>query len=190
MRHAHHSFKWHFVILVVFAIILSIKSSGFTFQTESIECLDNRDYLPAIHKLLSGAKSSIRVIMFAASYYPNKAESYTNRILSDLIKAKKRGVTVEVILECTDNIRDENLNKKNGDVKSLLEKEKIIVYNDDPKVTTHSKLVIIDEYITIIGSTNWKYSAIARNNESSVAISSKELAKHYLDYFKKIKKDR
>lgn len=153
-----------------------------------VETMDNRGYFPKLHELFTSAQSSIRVIMFSAAYYPGKTGSPTNILIDDLIAAKKRGVTVEVILERGEKDRDADLNEKNGLVKSILEKEGVLVYNDSTKITTHSKLVIIDDAITVIGSTNWSFSAVAKNNETAVAIDSKEVAKHYREYFEKVKK--
>jgi len=69
----------------------------------------------------------------------------------------------------------------------MLEKAGVLVYNDPLNITTHSKLIIIDNYITVIGSTNWSYSALMKNNESSVIISSSEVAEHYEEYFDMIR---
>jgi len=160
----------------------------FALAADNVDTMDNRDYFPKLHELLSNAKSSIRVIMFSAAYYPGRVKSPTNELIGDLIAAKKRGVSVEVILECGEKERDTDLNEKNGLVKSILEKEGILVYNDSPKITTHSKLVIVDDSVTVIGSTNWSFSAVLRNNETAVAIDSKEVAKHYREYFEKIKR--
>ena len=41
---------------------------------------------------------------------------------------------------------------------------------DDPKITTHAKLVLIDHRTTILGSTNWNYYSLAKNNETDIAL--------------------
>jgi phosphatidylserine/phosphatidylglycerophosphate/cardiolipin synthase-like enzyme len=38
-----------------------------------------------------------------------------------------------------------------------------------------------------LGSTNWTYYALTNNNEVSVLIRSKELAKELVDYFNRVK---
>ena len=58
---------------------------------------------------------------------------------------------------------------------------------DSPSKTTHTKVMIIDEQLTLLGSTNWTYSALTDNNEVSVLIRSKEVAKDLGDYFNKVK---
>ena len=54
----------------------------------------------------------------------------------------------------------------------------------------HSKIFVIDEYITIIGSTNWTYSALRKNHEASVMIKSKSVAIAFERKLEKIEKKR
>jgi len=179
-----------FVTLLTVAAVFTLCARLDALPADNIETLDNRDYFPKLHALLSGARSSVRVIMFSAAVYPDKPRSPTNLIVQDLIDAKRRGVDVAVILECGDKERDRSINEKNGAVKSILEKEKIIVYNEPVKITTHSKLIVIDGQITVIGSTNWSFAAVARNNETAVAIFSRDLASHYTAYFESVARQR
>ena len=51
-----------------------------------------------------------------------------------------------------------------------------VVY-DPVTVTTHTKLLIIDGEISVVGSTNWTYSALEKNHEVSVLIRSPEVAR-------------
>jgi phosphatidylserine/phosphatidylglycerophosphate/cardiolipin synthase-like enzyme len=59
---------------------------------------------------------------------------------------------------------------------------------DTEQITTHSKLLIIDEKIVVIGSTNWTYNALTANHESSVVFKSRETARELMEFFEKIKK--
>ena len=54
---------------------------------------------------------------------------------------------------------------------------------DPPNVTTHSKLLIVDGQKSLVGSTNWTYSALTRNHEVSVIVSSPEVARSLEKYF-------
>ncbi|MEK7290856.1 MAG: phospholipase D-like domain-containing protein, partial [Planctomycetota bacterium] len=45
---------------------------------------------------------------------------------------------------------------------------------------THNKILVIDNYITIVGSTNWTYSALKKNHEASVLIKSRSVAESFL----------
>ena len=47
--------------------------------------------------------------------------------------------------------------------------------------------MVVDETTRPLGSTNWTYNALTSNNEVSVLIRSKELAKELIDYFNRVK---
>jgi phosphatidylserine/phosphatidylglycerophosphate/cardiolipin synthase-like enzyme len=53
--------------------------------------------------------------------------------------------------------------------------------------TTHTKCMIVDGELTLLGSTNWTYHALTSNNELSLLIRSKELAKEMINYFNRVK---
>jgi phosphatidylserine/phosphatidylglycerophosphate/cardiolipin synthase-like enzyme len=47
--------------------------------------------------------------------------------------------------------------------------------------------MVADGESTLLGSTNWTYYALTNNNEVSVLIRSKEVAKELVDYFNRVK---
>ena len=48
--------------------------------------------------------------------------------------------------------------------------------------------MVIDRYITIVGSTNWTYSALRKNHEASVIIRSRDVAVAFERKLEKIEK--
>jgi cardiolipin synthase len=70
----------------------------------------------------------------------------------------------------------------------LLLRNGVPVFYDNKERVTHSKILVIDEYITIIGSANWTYSALRKNHEASVMIKSKSVARTFERKLKKIDK--
>ena len=42
-----------------------------------------------------------------------------------------------------------------------------MIYGFFPSQTTHTKVLIVDEQLALLGSTNWTYSALTNNNEVS-----------------------
>jgi len=74
----------------------------------------------------------------------------------------------------------------NEDVAKILSAGGVKVYMDDKKVTTHSKLLVVDSRFTVVGSTNWSYQALNQNNETNALIDSEQVAKEYIKYFEDI----
>lgn len=147
--------------------------------------IPNREYVPALHKALQSAEKSIKIIMFSARYYPQYKNDANSLILNDLINAAQRGVSVEVILDASNWNRSNTLDNKA--FADTLKKCGVKVYFDPPDVTSHNKLILVDGKITIVGSTNWSYYALERNNEASVLIYSQEVTEYFTKYFEKVK---
>jgi len=162
-----------------------------------ITILSNRDYFPVVHQLFQEARESIQVMMFSARYYTEKPRhagdiehvpgtpwSDTNVLLADLVNAAQRDVDVQVILD------NSNWNESNTELNEifgrLMVEEGVAVFMDDPEVTTHCKLIMVDDRLTVVGSTNWSYYALDQNNETSVLIRSPEINSEYREYFQEV----
>ena len=154
---------------------------------KDVQPIPNQLYYPAVHELLTQAEKSIHIVMFEMFYYRKYPESLENQLVHDLIDAHKRGVNVEVILEQGTFGRITRRNKREGGF--MLSQAGIRVYFDSRSKTTHNKLIIIDERYTVIGSTNWSYHGLEKNNEASVLIDSTPLAKFFLEEFNRIKSE-
>jgi phosphatidylserine/phosphatidylglycerophosphate/cardiolipin synthase-like enzyme len=170
--------------VLVFTLFLG--SSLFALPAKDVVPLPNRDYVPALHKALQGAKKSIHITMFTMRYYPQYPNDANSIIISDLIEAKRRGVDVKLILDASNwNLNNTRQNKMVAD---SLQRAGVDVYFDPLNVTTHNKMILIDGEITILGSHNWSYYALERNNEVSVLIRSKEVTRAFERVFQEILK--
>ena len=149
--------------------------------------LTNENYFPALLKAIDEAQSEIfmSIFSFKAGVHKN---SYPDRILGHLNKAVKRGVNVKVILETTGRLNDE-LNTQNRQTGKLLEENGVKVYFDSPRTTTHTKLIVIDEKVVILGSHNLTQSGLKYNNEISILIERPDLAKRARNYMLTIIKE-
>ncbi len=166
-------------------------------QARDITILSNRDYFPTVHQIFQDAQRSIQVMMFSARYYTEKPRfsgdiehvagthwSDTNVLLDDLVDARQRGVDVQIILDSsTWNESNTELNEQFG---QLMIGEGVAVFMDDPEVTTHCKLIIVDDQLTVVGSTNWSYYALDQNNETSVLIRSHDINRDYREYYEEV----
>lgn len=174
----------YFFLIATFLVLIT--EVVFSLPAD-VKPIPKKDYFPKIHSLLLQSKKSIYLIMFEMRYYPKYHHSLTNKLVRDLIKAAKRGVTVEVILEQSKGFNEGNT-KANKEVGKMLASSGVKVYFDPPHQTTHDKLIIVDETYTVIGSTNWTYYGLNKNNESAVVITSKEIANTFIKYFMRIKR--
>jgi len=172
------------IAILIFSLSLQI---ALALPAKDVQPIPNRLYYPAVHELLKQAEKSIQVVMFEMFYYRKYPESLENQLVQDLIDAHKRGVNVEVILEQGAFGRITRRNKREGGF--MLSKAGVNIYFDSHSKTTHNKLIIIDERYTVIGSTNWSYHGLEKNNEASVLIDSISLAKFFLEEFNRIKSE-
>jgi len=152
---------------------------------EDIQLVTDAQYFQVAKKMIQEAKGSIRVMMFEMGYYEKYPNTPTNLLIRELIEARKRGAKVEVILEVREgNDRATERNRKTG---KILSDGGVEVIYDPLFKTMHAKLMVVDGESVLLGSTNWTFYALTNNNEVSVLIQSKELAKALIDYFNQVK---
>lgn len=119
----------------------------------------------AIIEQIDSAKSSIHIAM----YY------FTSHDLAEaLVKAKKKGVTIKVILD-----KGQKGNKKGRQGEFLIDNNIPVSYAPSSGIM-HHKFAVIDKSIVITGSYNWTPSAETRNNENLLIIQSPDIAKRYI----------
>ncbi len=152
---------------------------------EDVQLVTDAQYFQVARKMIQEAKSSIRVMMFEMGYYEKYPNTPSNLLIQELINARKRGVTIEVILEVKEG--KDRTTERNLVTGKILSKEGVEVIYDPFFKTTHAKFLMVDEQLILLGSTNWTYYALTNNNEVSVWIRSKALAKELLDYFNRVK---
>jgi len=149
------------------------------------ETVDTRNYATVLCELLHQAQRSVHVVMYRASYYPAYQESVSNEILQELISAVGRGLDVKVLLDDCAYYPDSA--RANLEAALYLHLHGVEVRFDDPAQTTHAKLVIIDEESVVLGSTNWNYYSLEKNNEVDLAlIELPSVAAHFQSYFQSL----
>ena len=145
----------------------------------------NEQYADVTLDEISKAQSKIYVLMYEMKFYTT---NNSVRQLEDLlIKKHNEGLDVEIIIDQSEwQGKITSLSKENEKTGNYLKDNGVDVKFDSLKVTTHDKLVIIDDETTILGSHNWGYSALERNNEASILIENKEIAEYYANYFENL----
>ncbi|RLE39089.1 hypothetical protein DRJ12_00785, partial [Candidatus Acetothermia bacterium] len=101
-----------------------------------------------------------------------------------LIDAKDRGVRVRVLLDQSD--WSPSITAKNRPTIDYLKSEGIEARFDDPGVTTHAKLVIVDRREVILGSTNWNKYALTDQEQTDIRIEDERVGEAFASYFDRL----
>jgi phosphatidylserine/phosphatidylglycerophosphate/cardiolipin synthase-like enzyme len=173
----------------LFAGAVKLSVDGISYDEPLIvpmpETEDTENYPSVLLGGIARARESIHVVMYRISYYPQYQDSVTNDILDALIRASSRGLDVRVLLDdCAFYKSDAQANLQAA---RYLSDHGVSVRMDDPTMTTHAKLVVIDERTVLIGSTNWNYYSLAKNNETDIAfIELPKVAGPYEAFFQRL----
>jgi len=149
-------------------------------ELPEIKTVVNRQHFPELISLLDGGRRRIWVVMYGMSYNERYPGSHPNRLIEALGQAARRGVDVRVILDRSDY--NEGINRVNDETSERLGKTGVKVRFDREDVTTHAKLVIVDEK-AMVGSANWGYQAMDVRNESSLLVQDKAVVEDLTRYF-------
>ncbi len=149
--------------------------------------IEDRQYYPVVIEKINNANVSIHIVMYEMKWYgnPDKDTHKVSALGRALVAAENRGVDVKIILDDGKGYGFENpqMVKWAQNWKEYFESHKVQVKFDWSNETTHDKLVIIDDSIVIVGSTNWSTSALDYNHEADAIIESNEVAQQYENYF-------
>ena len=171
--------------LFFFLLLTFHPSSCIGLPAEDVRLVTDAQYVQVAQKMIQEAKTSIQVMMFEMGYYDQHPNTPSNLLIKNLIDARKRGVKVEVILEVREG--EDRTTKRNRRTGKILPNGGVEVIYDPLSKTNHAKSMVADGHLVLLGSTNWTYNALTSNNEVSVLIRSKELAKELTDYFNRVK---
>lgn len=161
----------------------AVSSSTFP-GNDRIMLLADADYFPVLINFIKNAQKRIDIAVFLFKTTESKNNKPT-QLVDELIKAHKRGVFVQLVLEHSGY--NESINKENQRVATTLTTNGITVRFDSPKKTTHTKMVIIDNRFCFVGSHNLSHSALAFNHEMSLLLDSRRMAGELTDYIATIK---
>lgn len=129
---------------------------------------------------INDAKQSIRVAAYAFT---------SPTVVDALLKAKKRGVDISVIVDHKQTIQMDTKGRGKAAL-NLLVNAKVPVKTLNTKNTQHSKYMVIDNQHVQTGSFNYSAAAARYNHENVILIRNHPtLAKHYLDNWQMLFKD-
>jgi len=132
---------------------------------QNIESIFGDEFPKKVLPLIESAKSNIKIIVFDWRWYPSDPGCACQLFNNALIRARKRGVIVSVLTNCDDTLQ-------------VLRQNGIIAKKPISKRLLHSKMMIIDQKILIIGSHNYTQNAFTSNFEASaILLGCDDLAK-------------
>jgi phosphatidylserine/phosphatidylglycerophosphate/cardiolipin synthase-like enzyme len=138
------------------------------------ELLVDGGYEDRLHALFGGAKQDVTVVMYLASLPADARASHpVRRLLDHLIAVRKRGVAVQVLLDAG---APPDQGRPCETTAAYLAAGGVAVRWDEDTRTTHIKAVIVDGRWCVVGSTNWTFSALRSNRETSLCCDSPALA--------------
>lgn len=153
-------------------------------QPGQVRLLTDRDYFPVLERMIGQAERSIDLVMFLFKV-TDSSKNRAAALVEDLIRARKRGIMVTVLLEKSGY--DPDINRANQRVAARLKKQGVTVRFDSEKATTHAKAVVIDRRYSLIGSHNFTGSALSNNHEASLLVDNQALASQLVDYMRGIR---
>jgi len=128
------------------------------------------EFLKKVLPILKEAKKEIDIIVFDWRWYPDQVGYSIQKFNQEIIQKAKSGVNIRAILNTKDTekiLKEQGIKTNIRDFGGLL----------------HTKLMIIDDQIVIIGSHNYTYNAFETNFEASVIIDDKDIAQIFKEYF-------
>jgi len=137
---------------------------------EKTEILIGRAFARQVIPLIKNAKKSINIIVYNWLWYPNEIGSKIQNFNNEIVKANRRGVEVKAVVQ-------------KMLIAEILRKENIKVRRIESSKTLHTKLMIIDDKIAILGSHNYTMNAFNINYEVSVILYDNEIVKELKQYF-------
>jgi phosphatidylserine/phosphatidylglycerophosphate/cardiolipin synthase-like enzyme len=161
----------------------AVLSAGADIQAGT-RLLPNRDYGEALLQAVRNSRRDIRCSYFLFKISGARG-NMPRRIAEELVRARRRGVDVTVVLE-RDNGRAGGVTADNRETAAFLTAAGVRVYFDSPSVVTHAKCAVIDGRYVFLGSHNLTQAALRHNNELSVVIDSPEMAAEVASYMDRL----
>jgi phosphatidylserine/phosphatidylglycerophosphate/cardiolipin synthase-like enzyme len=130
-------------------------SNGLVTYISMPKLLNNQDYYFDLLDAIKKAKNKIHAHVYQIEYLSDTTKR-PRILLDELVNAKNRGVDVRI------SFSDASLNL--NDLKTFLN-NKGIPYKLHG---SHAKVVVIDDKIVYVGSSNWRLSSLQYNNENNM----------------------
>lgn len=138
-----------------------------------MQTIIGKNYPKQVIPLIDRAVKSIKIVVFDWRWYENDPGNPCQLFNASIIRAKKRGVEVKACVNSEAIKRP--LTANNIDVKIPISKNLI-----------HTKFIIIDDKILVMGSHNFSQAAFSTNFETSVILDNALQIQEFVAFFNSI----
>jgi DNA uptake protein ComE-like DNA-binding protein len=145
-----------------------------SLEVDWLGFLYGSDYYHRLPDLLSSAVSSLDVCMFHIAV-PGESHP-THRMLDALQSRHEAGATVRVLLDSDRESDPYRSTVINTPAKERLTAAGVSCRFDRPDRLLHSKFIVIDTSLVVLGSHNWSAGSYFRFDDLSLVIASQEFA--------------
>lgn len=128
------------------------------------------DYPKKVIPLIKSAQHSIDIVVYDWRWYANQPTHSVQQFNIALVNAVNRGVAVRAVVNHGTNI-------------ALFNKVGIKAKQLNDKRVVHSKLIIIDDVMMVIGSHNFTRNAFSFNLETSLCITDISSLGRFREFF-------
>jgi phosphatidylserine/phosphatidylglycerophosphate/cardiolipin synthase-like enzyme len=135
--------------------------------------LIGRDFPREVTPLINKAKKSISIVVFDWGWYPEEIGEKIQIFNQAIVRAQRRNVAVKALV-----------NKRL--IRTILENVGIEAKQINSTKLLHTKLMIIDSEVAILGSHNYTKNAFNINFEASIMVYDKEFIEKAENYFENI----
>jgi len=141
--------------------------------TPNIILIIGNEFSKKVIPLIEQAKSSIFIIVYDWRWYPDQIGSAIQKFNNAIIASSRKGKKVKVITN-------------RPYINKILLQLDIKTKKIHSKKTLHTKLMIIDNKIAILGSHNYTMNAFTINHEISIILQDEQIVKRLILYFENL----
>lgn len=132
-----------------------------------------KEFAANVIPFIEQSKKTIDIVVFDWRWYPDQIGSAIQKFNNAIITQSKKNTKFRIITNCQNTL---NILAQNG----------LKIKQWQSKKLLHTKLMIIDNEIVILGSHNYTMSAFTINYEVSVIIQDKEVVNRLRTYFESL----
>lgn len=140
---------------------------------KTTDIIIGKEFAEKVIPLIRQCKKSIHIIVYDWRWYPDQVGSAIQKFNNEIAIAKGKGKEVMVLTNFPHVIRI--LRSLNFEVKENISKK-----------TLHTKLMIIDNEIVILGSHNYTMNAFTLNHEVSIITQEEKVVARLKLYFENL----